>query len=350
MIKNNIERTNERLEKFAAAEKGAIIQIKSIGEFSQKARRLDSFGLPEKMKDYLDYRIDGFIDYWEKRKDIDDDMIPAMAPWYGIAEHTAFIGGEAEFGDETSWHHPFIKDWSDRTKAKLDENNTWLRLVLDGIEYLGEKAEGRYALKLRGAEGAMDIANIARGNEMFYDFYEYPEELHELLDFCAKAARFTLTRQMEMAGKYMDGVITGFDIWLPGNSTGHLSEDASVMISPEQFREFALPHTNKITAGFDHVFMHTHSVGVHNIPEIAKIDNVDNIEISNDPNAKRSMELYRELAEDLEGKVVTVTTDVDEVRANMDFLAGRKTVLWISVETVAQAREAVAVAREIGIS
>lgn len=350
MIKNNIERTNERFQKFATAEKGALIQIKEIKEYATKRRRLDSFGLPEKMEEYLDYEIARFVDYWEKRKDIDDDIIPAMTAWYGIAEHTAFIGGEAVFGDDTSWHHPFILEWSDMKKAKLDDNNTWLRLVLDGMAYLGEKADGRYAVKLRGAEGAMDIANIARGNQMFYDFFEYPEEIHNLLDFCAKAARYTLTKQMEVAGKYMGGVITGFDIWLPGNSTGHLSEDASVMISPEHFMEFALPHTNKITAGFDHVFMHTHSVGDHNIPGIAKIDNVDYIEISNDPNSKRSMEIYKELADELEGKVVTITTDADEVRENMDFLADRKTVLWISVETAEQAREAVDIAREIGIS
>jgi hypothetical protein len=350
MIKNNIEKTNERLLKFANAEKGALIQIKSIEEFSQKGRRLDSFGLPEKMKEYLDYRIGRFMDYWENRKDIDDDMVPATSPWYGIAEHTAFIGGEAEFGDETSWHHPFIIDWEDRKKAEIDENNTWLRLVLDGLEYIREKADGRFAVKMRGGEGAMDIANIARGNEMFYDFYEHPEELHELLDFCAEAARFTLAKQMEIAGKYMDGVITGFDIWLPGNSTGHLSEDASVMISPEQFREFALPHTNKITAGFDHVFMHTHSVGSHNIPEIAKIDNVDHIEISNDPNTKRSIELYRELEDDLKGKVITISAGIDEIRDNMDFLAEKKTIIWVDAKTPAEAREAVAVAREIGIS
>ncbi|MBN2558751.1 MAG: hypothetical protein JXB33_08365 [Clostridia bacterium] len=348
MIKNGIERTNERISKFAVADKGALIQIKSIGEFSVRQRPLSSFGLPGNMKGYLDYRLGLFLDYWDKRKDLDDDMIPAISSWYGIAEHTAFIGGEADFGDQTSWHHPFILDWSDRKKASLDENNTWLRLVVDGILYLREKAKGRYAVKLRGAEGAMDIANIARGNEMFYDFYEYPEELCEFLDFCAGAARFTLEKQTEAAGRYMDGVITGFDIWLPGNSTGHLSEDASVMISPEQFREFALPYTNKITNGYDHVFMHTHSVGVHNIPEIIKIDNLDYVEISNDPNAERSMAVYRKLESELAGMTVVVSADLEEIRDNLEFLASRKSVIWYDAKTTADAEEAIAMARSIG--
>ena len=128
MIKSNIERTNERLLKFAEVKKGVIIQIKSIKEFAVKKRRLDSWGLPGSMKEYLDYRLGLFLDYWKKRKDIDDDMIPAITPWYGIAEHTAFIGGKADFGDETSWHHPFILDYEkDRHKAKLDDNN-YIRL------------------------------------------------------------------------------------------------------------------------------------------------------------------------------------------------------------------------------
>jgi hypothetical protein len=348
MIKNNIERTNERLKKFADAEKGVIIQIKSIKELAVKRKRLDSWGLPGSMKEYLDYRLDLFLDYWAKRKDIDDDMIPAIAPWYGIAEHTAFIGGTADFGDETSWHHPFILDWKeDRHKARLDEKNTWLRLVINGIEYLSEKCDGSYALKLRGGEGAMDIANMARGNEMFYDFYEYPEEFHEFLDFCAQAARFTLTKQAEAAGRYMDGIITGFDVWLPGNSTGHLSEDASVMISPEQFREFALPHTNKITSGFDHVFMHTHSAGSHNIPEIAKIDNLDYLEISNDPNAPRSIEIYKQIADKLDGMTVVISISIDEMKDNMEFLSDKKTILWHDADTLEDAGEAIAVARSI---
>ena len=348
MIKNNIEKTNERIQRFADAEKGLIIQIKSIKEISPSGRRLDSFGLPGNMKEYLDYRIANFISYWEKRADVDDDMIPALSPWYGIAEHTAFIGGEAEFGELTSWHHPFIKDWEkDRPKACLDESNTWLRLVLDGLTYISEKADGRFAVKLRGGEGAMDIANIARGNDIFYDFFEYPDEIHEFLDFCAKAARFTLTKQAEIAGTYLGGIITGFDIWLPGNSTGHLSEDASVMISPEQFREFGLVHTNKITAGFDHVFMHTHSAGKHNIPEIAKIDNVDYIEISNDPNAPRSIDVYKELESGLEGKTIVVSATMDEIRNNIEFLSGKKTILWYDAETVREAVEAVELARSI---
>lgn len=348
MIKNNIEKTNERLEKFAKSERGLLIQVKSIKEFSGKKRRLDSFGLPDNMKSYLDYRLAAFMEYWDQRKGLDDDMIPAISPWYGIAEHTAFIGGEAEFGDETSWHHSFIKDWAtDRQKAALDENNTWLRLVVDGIEYLSDICDGSYAVKLRGGEGAMDIANIARGNEMFYDFFEYPDELHEFLDFCAKAARFTLTKQAEAAGRYMGGIITGFDIWLPGNSTGHLSEDASVMISPEQFREFALPHTNKITAGYDHVFMHTHSAGSHNIPEIAKIDNLDYLEISNDPNAPRSIQIYKTLSDQLEGMTIVVSASLDEIKENMEFLADKKTILWYDAETLRDANEAVSIARSI---
>lgn len=348
MIKNNIERTNERLLKFADADKGVLIQVKSIKEFSVKRKRLDSFSFPDEMKDFLDYRLKLFLEYWDKRKDLDDDIVPAINSWYGIAEHTAFIGGEAEFGDQTSWHHAFINDWAeDRAIAKLDENNMWLRLVVDGLQYYADKTDGSYAVKLRGGEGAMDIANMARGNEMFYDFFEYPEELHEFLDFCAKAARYTLTKQAEAIGSYMGGIITGFDVWLPGNSTGHLSEDASVMISPEQFREFALPHTNKITAGYDHVFMHTHSAGSHNIPEIAKIDNLDYLEISNDPNAPRSIEIYKNLADQLEDMTIVISVNKDEIRDNMDFLADRKTILWYDAETLDDARQAVDVTRSL---
>ena len=348
MIKQDIEKTNERLQHFAAADRGVLIQVKSIAELAVPRRPLDSYGLPDNWRAYLDDQVSLFLDYWRRRADLDDDLVPALAPWYGIAEHSAFIGGEAEFGAETSWHHPFIADWArDRPRARLDRDNPWLRLVLDGLAYLAERSEGRFALKLRGAEGALDMAHAARGNRMFLDFTDHPEELHEFLDFCAAAARYTLERQARAAGTYLGGIITGFDVWLPGNSTGHLSEDASVMISPPIFREFGLPHTNRITAGFDHVLMHTHAAGRRNIPEVAGIDRVDHLEIGNDPQAPRSIQVYRELAEDLAGKTVIVTMDREEIGRHREFLAGRKSIIWYEARTLAEAHAAVDLVRDI---
>ncbi|MFO7636623.1 MAG: uroporphyrinogen decarboxylase family protein [Clostridia bacterium] len=346
-MRKDMDLLMDRVDTFTRSDAGALIQVKGIREITGKALPLNSFGLPENMRGYLDYTIGRFLEYWEKRKDLKDDLFPAMSPWYGIAEHTAFVGGEVDISENTSWHHPVVKSWSDMDKLSLSESNPWFRLVIDGMSYLREKAKGRFLVKLRGGESPMDIANVLRGNDMFYDFFEYPDEIRALFGFTAKAALFMLNRQSEIADRVGGGVITGFDVWLPGKGTGHLSEDASVMISNDHFREFGVPFTEKVTGEFDHVFMHTHSVGVHNIPLIARMKNIDYIEISNDPNAQRAIEVYRQLEDDLAGKTVVVMATMDEIRENMDFLRGKKTILWYEAGTLEEAEQAVRLVRQI---
>lgn len=353
MIRNNINDVMERTRLLYNSNKpGAIIQvtqIKSLQNTSEKKlneKKLNDWNFPKDLYEYLDVTIENFLEYWAKRLEVDDDLIPAISPSFGIAEHTAFIGGEVEFSEQTSWHHQLIKNWDDVNKLELREDNEWLRMVIDGIAYLKKQSKGRYAVKLRGAEGAMDIANVIRGNEIFTDFYLYPDELHNLLEFCNKAAEFTISRQIKAAGYFEEGIITGFNIWLPGHSMGHLSEDASTMCSKETYKDFGLKYTKELVENYDHAFMHTHALGKHNIPLIASIDKIDFIEISNDPNCQRAIEIYKELIEYLNNKIVIVSLTLDEIKSNLDFLKKHKTIIWYSADNIEDAKEAVKLVRE----
>jgi hypothetical protein len=75
---------------------------------------------------------------------------------------------------------------------------------------------------------------------------------------------------------------------------------------------------------YDHAFMHTHALGKHNIPVIAEMDKVDVIEISSDPNTPRAIEIYRELGECLEDKIVVVQLTHDEIIRQPGFSEGEK--------------------------
>lgn len=347
MIRNDIDKVLQRTKEFNAAGKGILIQVKGIDELNCPSKPLNSFGLPDNMEYYLDNLIEKFMCYWEKRKHIDDDLLPALSPWYGIAEHSAFVGGKVDFSENTSWHHQFINTYDDMDKLSLDENNIYLKLVIDGLKYMKEKADGRFFLRYRGADGPMDIANVIRGNDIFYDIYEEPENLKKLMDFCQKATLFTLTRQKELIDVVGGGVITGFGVWLEGNSIGHISEDASTMISPEQFKEFGVPYTEKVTGLFDHVFMHVHALGAHNLPLIAGIDKIDNIEISNDPNCKRAIEIFKDYEEVLKDKTVILNLTNQEIKDNLKYLYDHKTIIWYDATSVKDAEETVSLVRNL---
>ena len=352
IIRQDLEDVLQRTQRFNRSNKKgiALIQVREIQSLQRpRCKPLNHWNFPTEMEAYLDAEAERALGYWEKRKDLKDDLFPSLAPWFGIAEHSAFVGGNVDFSEDTSWHHPIIKDWSDLDKLELREDNTWLNMVTGGLRYLREKWGDRFMIKLRGADGPMDIANAIRGNDLFTDFFEYPDEVHQLMDFCTEAVKWTLDRQKEAAGTVGDGVISGFDVWLPGNSAGHLSEDASALCSPAIYQEFGKPYTTKLCANFDHTFVHTHALGKHSIEAIASIPHMDYIEISSDPNCLRAVEIYAGLKDKLEGKTIILDLTREEMKNNLALLKESKTIIWYKAENLQDAEETVAwVRKELG--
>jgi hypothetical protein len=333
---------------YATPRRGAaLVQVLGGEGISlQSSKPLEKWKLPGEMIPYIDDRAAAVARFWEQRRDLDDDLIPAIAPWYGIAEHTAFLGGEVEFTGGTSFNHQILSDWKDFDNLKLDKNHPWLRLVIDGMRHCREKWGNLFAAKLRGADGPLDIANIVRGNDLFTDIYDHPDELHKLMDFCAAAARFTMDRQLQEATILEGGVITGFDIWLPLPCAGHLSDDASCMMSVENYEEFGLPYMRKVCAAYENVMLHTHSLGKKNIPQFASVPQIKWLQISSDPNSDRAIDVYREYEEVLRDKIVVVELTRREIEDNLDLLKRNKTHIWHTAPSMEAARETVRLVRE----
>lgn len=348
MIRNDIDSLMERTKAFLSRNKegSALIQVKSIKSISKpEARHLNEWRFPEDLYEYLDARMDNARHYWSERLEVDDDLIPCISPWFGIAEHSAFLGGDVNFSQSTSWHLPVIKDWDDINKLALDEKNPWYRMVIGGIEYLKEISGGELAVKLRGGYSPLDMANALRGNDLFMDFYDNPEEVKKLLDFCVKAISWFMEKQIAAAGSFHYGIITGMDVWLPGNSMGHLSEDTAALCSTDIYKEFGIPYTMDLVKNYKHIFMHTHALGIHTIPDIASIPGIDVIEISNDPNCPRAIEAYKKLEAVLKDKIVVVNLTLDEIRDNLDFLKRMRTIFWYDAADIDDAKAAVALVR-----
>lgn len=342
MLKDAKAVAQRTAEFFESPKPDALIQIRHIDELaSEPMPPLNSFSFPKDMVRYLDMRAEREKSYWEKRAGLSDDTFASISPWYGIAEHTAFLGGAVDFSESTSYNHTICPEWADTEKLKLDENNEWLRLVIDGISHYREKWGGDFVPKMRGADGPSDIANIVRGNELFYDVYDEPEKVTKLVDFCADAAKFTLELQKKAAGETYGGYLTGFDIWMPGNCIGQISEDASCMMSPDIYTELFLGGLKRLVAGYDHVMLHTHSLGKDKLPIFAQIPNIDVIELSSDPNADRAIEVWRQYREVLADKIVITAPTLEELKANADLLAGRKSIIWFYAKTLDEARQAV---------
>jgi hypothetical protein len=327
------------------SKRGALIQIKDISGIDVPRRALDSFGLPLNMETYLDYIIENQRIFWKVREQVQDDIIPSVTARYGIAEHSAFMGGEVSFTENTSWHHKHVEDYQNYTLAKVDESNIWRNLVIEGMRYLKNKVRDEFFIRFRGADGPLDIVNALRGNDIFYDFYDEEEGLMELASKCTDAIIYMLKEQQSIVTEYKGYVISGFDVIMPEGYAGHLSVDATTMLSDEMFRKFEIPLLQRIGDNFNGLFFHIHSVGSHVLPAVSEIDKIKFVEISNDPNSPRSIEIFKKYEKELNNKIVIVTLNQDEINDNVNFLKDKKVVVWYDAKNIEDAKQAVDLVR-----
>ena len=102
MYGKDISEITGSLRSFYSSDKPAsILQIRGIEECeSRKARRpLCDWNFDTELYAYLDDRAERTAEYWENRSDIHDMLLPSVTAWYGIAEHTAWLGGDVTFSE-----------------------------------------------------------------------------------------------------------------------------------------------------------------------------------------------------------------------------------------------------------
>jgi hypothetical protein len=208
-----------------------------------------------------------------------------------------------------------------------------------------EKVEGKLLVRLRGAYAPMDMAMVIRGDAFFTDFYDYPEEVKRLMALCTRAIKWSFENQRKIVGPLDGGYITGFSVWLPGDSAGHISEDATVMCSPEIYREFGRPYTAELCSSYDNMQMHLHSVGPHAFADIVSIPGISCVELSNDPNCPTGLELFKQHEKIFEGKSVVLHLNRKEIEDNREFLASKKVIIDYQAQSPEDAQSVIQLVR-----
>ena len=137
----------------------ALLKVKNIATLPSPALSLTDYTFPDDVYKYLDARAQCTIERLAQRAELADDTVPAEGPWYGIAEHTAFLGGRVDYESDTSWHYAMLDAPGELEKLAMDENNPVFRMVNGGIAYLREKYSDYFH---RSARRSRDTACAAR--------------------------------------------------------------------------------------------------------------------------------------------------------------------------------------------
>ena len=338
----------KRIKNFYQSSCGALINVTSVASFREvKPRPLSAWNFPVDLYKYLDTIIEAAQLHWKQRDEIDDDLLPSVCPWFGIAEHSAILGGDIHFGEITSYQIPFITDWDILDNLNPDVESKWFKIMTESFRYLKEKTAGCFHVRQRGSFGRMDMANAVRGNDFYSDMYDYPDEVRRLLNICEKGMHRYFEMQKRISGELDGGCLSNYSVWMPGNSAGHITEDATVMCSPQMYREFGRPYTEQFCAAYDHVLIHLHGAGKHAFNDIICVPQFAVVEFTNDPKYLPGIELFREYEKLLENKIVMLHLTRKEFEQNREFLKSKKIIIDYAAETIEDAVTIIKSARKM---
>ncbi|MBI9008506.1 MAG: hypothetical protein JEZ05_00620 [Tenericutes bacterium] len=279
---------------------------------------LTAYNYENDIEAYTDKLLSLYENVLEKRKNVFDQRIPIISPVLGIGDYSAFVTGDIIFKPDTSWSTPCLENITDYKNFPPIGTSKWYKLFLKISESLMIKMKDKGIPYMRGFFSPLDLAHALRGGKIYYDFYDHPEELHELLDYCADATISFAKDIYALAEKHLGN--TEYGCWYTKNKI-NMSEDIACMISGDLYNEFCAPHTQKVIDYFGVGYMHCHSRAMYLVKEICKLNNVVHLWLATDPNQPRPIEHIKELVESANGASLAIDCEkFSEIEDNIELL------------------------------
>lgn len=296
-------------------------------------------GLPEYLRDVCA----AARKKWQEEIQVDDDRIPMLSVRFGIAELSAFASDRAAvtFGRDTSWTRPLLSRWDDLSRLMQERRGPWFERVMESLRYLVRTNDGRFGVAVRGTMAPLDLAHALRGNELLAELYMEPQRVHELLCYCVRIGTEFMEAQLEAVGTQRGGTCSLFGVWLPGQAIGHMSNDAAALCSPDMYHEFGFPYDQQLIGHFSGALFHTHTLGLHLLPKLARLAGLSVIQIEDDPNRPSAASRLQYLVDEARGTPMMIQILPSQIRENIGLLMQGQFILQTRVKDEAAARDVV---------
>lgn len=243
------------------------------GEEATKRTRKSVFLNPETM-------IDEQLSLIKIRTAYPDDCVPFLYPYLGVGVYASAFGCEIIFPEnQDPWTKPLLRLENIEDVYSLETPNPQDGLLGKVLEYVNyfQKERGEYPIRLTDTQSPIDSASlIMKYEEFLLAMYTNPKEVHHLLKM--------VTELIIKFAKLEKSIAKGFtpnhspQIYQPADWGICLSDDLIAVLSPELYKEFALPYVNILSEEFNGVFLHSCGDFSHNLENLSKIKNLRGID------------------------------------------------------------------------
>ena len=218
------------------------------------------------VKSMFDHQVKYIAQHMEN---INDDFVPVLFPWYGTGVVPSAFGCKIAFneGMEPAIASKAIFEPEDVKKLTPPDpyRDGLMPKVLECIDYMRNNSD--LPVDFTDCQGPLTTALSLCGPEtLFLWFYEYPEVVHELMDFCAETLIEWITVQKEHAGQKTNSGAFPHRMALPeGHGGVWMSDDDCTVISAEHYREFVVPYNSRILKAFGGGTLHFCGTAIHQL-------------------------------------------------------------------------------------
>lgn len=208
-----------------------------------------------------EFQIDSYMESIKGKK-FYAETFPVFWPNLGPAVYAAFYGTEMEYQEVTTFSIPFVKNWDDISKIKLNKQNEYFKKIEELTFSALERCHGKFMVGFTDLMPGMDcVAAWRNPQQLCIDLCMDPEKVKQLGELASRDFHPIYDHFDDILKKHKQLSVTWMGI--PSFEKMHIpSCDFSAMISTEQFEEFCLPIIHHEVKGITHNIFHLDGKGV----------------------------------------------------------------------------------------
>jgi len=189
------------------------------------------------------------------------DGIPTVRPNLGVVFVPALAGQDFEIREgQMPWPGKPLERDAIRAARERDLGAAELMRRSERFYAIHDReGGGEIAAYPPDTQSVFDVAHLLDGTQLFYEVYDEPEWVHELLEICldlfVSATRRVKALLGEDDGVMVHGHGTPQGIFF-ASAGARTSEDTATLLSPSMIDDFVLPYTERALLAFGGGFVH----------------------------------------------------------------------------------------------
>ncbi len=272
------------------------------------------------------------------------EAIPFFMMEFGPEHFANFLGAEMRYGSNTGWIVPCVENWDDFEIRLHAESAPWLKTI-EIIRTLRERLGGKLFINMPVLSAGLDALSALRGPEkLLMDLADCPEKIAAALKKVCAVYDEVVKGMAEVCDWDRTGSLNWNGMYHPGR-INTIQCDCSGMISPDLFRELAIPclvheasHYQAVTYHLDGPQALKHLEALCALPELDVIQYMPGLQ-----ETKEAIEnTYHRIASLGKGVVVVRGADPEMVRRIWNEFPDRKLVFHMTFPTVKEAEKFIA--------